>query len=369
MRFRADLKPFADAAAEAARIAPSRATIPILKHVKIEAGAGEVRLTANDLDRELETRFAATVEAAGATTVDAQSLHEALRAAPKGAEAALEMGERGAILRTGRARYTLPTLPVEDFPAIRDLGEWGPAIEIDGKRLAADLTAVSHAFSKDDHRFFLQGVFLHAGGGFDGLRLVATDGYRLMRVDLPVEAAATAAILPADSVKVFVKLAEGVDKVRLEVSRALARLTAGSTRLISKLIDGTFPDYQRVEPRDFQESALADADELRQALTRALIALDEQGHGVALDFTGEAVKLSAASADGCEAEDRLDISPASGNRAAEIRIGFQGRYLSEALSALGGDVVRFEMTDPGGPAKISNNARADRFVVLMPVRV
>ena len=361
MRFRADLKPFADAAAAAARVVAGRTTIPILSHVKLDAAGHSIRLTASDLDREIEIAFAARVETPGETTVSASALNDALRIAPKGAEVAFELGERGVTLRTGKPRYVLPVLPATDFPAMSNFGQFAAPVALDGKTFAAELAAVMHAVSTEETHYYLNGVYFH--GTDDGLRLVATDGHRLMRVDLPVKAGAAAAIVPSATVKAFLKIAEGATEVTLELSDRMARLTAGSTRLVSKLIDGTFPDYGRVTPTDFTNVAIVDSQRLRDAVQRALIACAE-GRGIALDFADQRLKIEGRSAEGGEASDEVEFE-----REACVRIGFNARYLAEAVAALGGVKARFNMGDPSGPAKITDAARNDRLIVLMPVRI
>ena len=362
MRFRADTKPFADAAAAAARVAGAGRTIPILAHAKIAAKGESVRVTACDLDREIEVELPARVEESGETTVDAAALHDALRIAPKGVEAAFETGERGVILRTGKPRYGLPVLPAADFPAMSNFGEFAAPVALDGKTFAAELAAALHAVSREETRYYLNGVYFH--GTDDGLRLVATDGHRLMRVDLPVKAGAASAILPTETVKAFVKIAEAASEVTLELSASTARLTCGATRLVSKLIDGTFPDYGRVTPSEFSHCAVAEAQALRDAVQRALVACGDSGKGVALDFAQGRLKVEAHNSDGFEAADEIEFE-----REASIRIGFNAKYLAEAVAALGGARCRFDMGDPQGPAKLSDASRNDRFVVLMPVRL
>lgn len=363
MIIRADAKTFAEAAASAARIAASRATIPILSHVKIAAADGVVTLTAGDLDREIELTFAADVEAAGETTAPAHKLADALRAAPKGVVARLEASPAALKLTAGRARYALPVLPAADFPAIGQGGEFAPAMEFPGKVLAADLGEVGHAISTEETRYYLNGVFIDAAQA-DGLRFVATDGHRLMRLDTTVASKAASVILPAESVKQFARLAASAETVSLELSARMVRLTAGAQKLVSKVIDGTFPDYGRVVPTEFIHRAEFDAAALTESLARAAVACAERGQAVALDFSDGEIGVSARNADGFEAEDRLECKGG-----ASVRIGFNAKYLGEAITALAAKRLRLEMGDPQGPAKLSDPDRGDRFVVLMPVRI
>ncbi len=364
MKFRVDSKPFAEAAASAARIVSGRVTIPILSHARIAAANGRVAITATDLDREIEISFAAEIDAPGETTVPAHKLADALRTAPKGATASFEVAEAGNVLRVGRARFTLPALPASDFPVDPAVVAFSAPFDATGKTFAADLGAVAHAISKDETRYYLNGVFFDTRGP---LAFVATDGHRLMRVTSDIEAEGPGVIVPTESVKAFIQLAEDALTVRLELSKSRARLIAGDVRFVTKLIDGTFPDYARVIPADAdlkQRATFASAD-LAAALTRAEVAQADRGHAVALRFGefGE-VKVSARNGDGAAAE---DIVPCEGD--AAIEIGFNGRYFGDALNALGAAKVSLRMSEPGGPALLVDPARADRCVVLMPLRV
>lgn len=363
MRFACDLSPFAAATAQAARIAGRHKTIPILSHVRIAAGDGEVRVTATDLDRELEARFAARVERAGVVTAPGASLHDALRAAAKDAEVVLETDAQGLVLRTGRPRFKLPRFDPEDFPDFTVATNFQPPLDLDAKAFAADLSAVAHAISTEETRYYLNGVFFHGLG--DKLAMVATDGHRLMQIRLAQPGGEAKAIVPADSVKVFADLAKTVERVKLELGDRTARLTAGATTVVTKLIDGTFPDYARVIPdlAQVRHSAQLDAEALKAALTRATVIASERGYSVTLAFDEDELTLRSRNGEGGEAEDALPFE-----RQAQITLAAQARYLREALDALGAARPVFEFIDPGSPIRICDPDREGRLVIVMPTR-
>lgn len=363
MRFRAALKPFAEAALAAARTAATRETIPVLTHVKLAAAGDEVRLTATDLDREIELSAPATVEEAGETTVKAQKLADALRVAPKDAEVfVVDEGAGSLKLSTGRPRYVFPTLPTADFPSFAKLVDFAAPLEFAGKALAAMLTQAGHASARDATRPMLEGVYLHAAA--EGLRFVGCDGFRLMVIESGVASSGPNVILPTESVKAFARAAEGVDKVLLELSPSLARLTAKTTQLVSKLIDGTYPDYPRIVPQDFVHRAEFEAEEMSAALARADVGMVGDRPSLALDFDVDAIKLDASGSDHFAVSDRVAFEGE-----ASIKIGFRMRDLREAIGALDGERLRLEINNAQGATKLSAPLKRGRFVVLMPDRL
>jgi DNA polymerase III subunit beta len=363
MRFRAELKPLASAAAAAAKIAETRQMIPILTHAKVEAFAdGTVRLTATDYDREITITVPADVEAPGAVVIQAARFSDALSAARPGAEVFLCREADAATLRTGRTRYTLPMLPPEDFPAIGEVAEFPPSIKLPGKIFAETLRRTSHAASVDKTRNYLNGVLFD--GRPDGLRLVASDGFRLMRSDLGGTPNVRSVILPCDSVPAFVRLAEGVEEVELEISDRLARLSGGSQRILTKLVEGTFPDYDRLTPSDFKFCAHLDADEFASALKRVHIGTDSERPWLELVFARDGLKLEAKGQAGLRATDQIDCECDF-----ELRVGFVGKKLVEAMENLDAERIRFETNGPTGPSKLSAPLKPGSFVCVMPQRI
>ena len=349
----------------------SGTTIPILGCVKLVAKDDALALTTSDLDAQASTRAPAKVTRPGGVCAPFRALADIVRHLDKDADMSLAVEDDKPSLRvvSGRSRFTLPTLPVEDFPDFGDLGE---TVELmfDAKALAQTLECVAVAVSTEETRYYLNGIYLHAHE--DGLRAVATDGHRLIRRDLPSQELSTktfaAVILPTAAVKDMRRLAAEAAKDEtawLASDGKRVAFTLSQARLVSKVIDGTFPDYTRVIPEHGAIRAEVETAALSRAVTRALIACGKNARSGALDFADARLTLSAHDADGISASDEIDAALDG----APIRIGFNLRYLAELIPALAGERLALRMTDPQGPAVLFDPADATTLGVLMPLRV
>jgi DNA polymerase-3 subunit beta len=366
MLFQTPVAAFLEALAPVARVVDARTTIPILSHVRLIARSGELWLTASDLDREAEARLELNVEAEGETTISASKLVEIARSLPKAATLRFTVDERPgvAVLTSGRARFTLSTLPASDFPALGD-APFPCAFRWPAQKLAEDWACVSHAISSEETRYYLNGIHLCAPHG--RIVVVATDGHRLARIETDIEAPELSPIIvPTATVKEIIRRAGALDKeAHLDFQAAPTRLRvkSGETSLTSKLIDGTFPDYERVIPRDFRAYGEASSEAISAALARVRIAATAQSARVKFDF-GDRLKLEVGGAE-TSATDEIEIDSEGG----EMSIGFNSRYAAEAVQALDSPRVKFSLIDPGTPAHLSAPGRPDRIVVLMPLRI
>jgi len=366
------------------RVVERRNTIPILSNVLVRAEGEGLRLKATDLDIEVTETIPADVSRPGATTMPAHVLYDVVRKLPEGAQVALEMAsEAGPMqIRSGRSRFTLQTLPEGDFPDLA-AGDLPCRFQLPAGDLKRLIEKIQFAISTEETRYYLNGIYLHtveAGSkGAATLRAVATDGHRLARVELPAPKGAEGmpgVIVPRKAVAEIQKLVEDGDAaVGVELSPAKIRLTfdggegdAGSARgvvLTSKLIDGTFPDYQRVIPTGNDKRLTVEREDFAKAVDRVSTISSERGRAVKLTLEGGRVTLTVNNPDSGNATEELDAD----YEAAPLDIGFNARYLLDIAAQLEGDTALFRLADPGSPTLIQDREGAPALYVLMPMRV
>lgn len=356
----------------AVRVIERRNTIPILSNVLLRAEGAELVITGTDLDIELRSHCAAEVAMPGAITLPAGTLHDIIRKLPEAAAIALEMDpqRQAIILRSGRSRFVIQTLPESDFPDI-SAGEMSHRFEMPATDLARVIAATAFAISTEETRYYLNGVHMHATEveGAPRLACVATDGHRLARLHLPLPEGAAgmpSIIVPRKAITEIGRLVAKLDAtVSVELSATKIRLTVGNARFTSKLIDGTFPDYQRVIPSGNDKRATIDAGALADAAERVATISGERGRAVKLSLTEGMIVLAVTNPDSGEAREELDCD----YDGPPIEVGFNARYLGDLLAVLGGDTVLLKLADPGAPAILQTRDGADLLTVLMPMRV
>ncbi|HUI19723.1 MAG TPA: DNA polymerase III subunit beta [Methylocella sp.] len=361
------------------RVVERRNTIPILSNVLLHAEDQSLLLKATDLDLEVTERLGADVGMAGATTLPAHLLYEIVRKLPDGAQISLESsGEQGLLqLRSGRSRFNLQSLPESDFPDLAT-GELGHGFSITALDLKRLIDKTQFAISNEETRYYLNGIFLHTidVDGHLMLRAVATDGHRLARVEIPAPKGSSGmpgVILPRKAVAEVQKLIENPDaEVRVEISPTKARFTfgepsasSGQVVLISKLIDGTFPDYIRVIPSNNDKRLIVDRAPFAAAVDRVSTISSERGRAVKLALADSKLTLSVTNPDSGSATEELDVDYDS----SPIDIGFNARYLLDITEQLDSDTVLFKLADPGSPTLVQDRDGAAALYVLMPMRV
>lgn len=356
------------------RIVERRNTLPILSNVLLMADDRGLTLRATDLDIEVSTHVAAEVEEAGTITVPAARLHDIVGKLADGQirlEAAGDMASTVEIT-SGRARFALQALPASDYPnlAVGDL-PWAFALPAD--LVGAALEAVDFAISTEETRYYLNGVFLHATEGL--LAFVATDGHRLSlaRRDLPDGAAGMPGIIvPRKTVAEIAKLCRGNPKeARVALSDGKIRFELGDTVLLSKLIEGTFPDYGRVIPTGSTTFVTLSREEAKDAVDRVTTITAERGRAVKLtiDAAANEMRFEVENPDAGQAAETIGVTSREGDG---LVIGLNGKYLTAALEALPGAAVRMHLTDPGSPVLMTpadDPTGSRRAVVVMPMRV
>lgn len=349
-----------------------RTTIPILSNVKLVAEQSRVGLTATDMDLSLVAHEAAKVAKSGVTTVAAHTLFEIVRKLPDGSEVGIEQNGAGGevTVRAGRSVFNLPTLPADEFPAIGE-EQLGIRFTMAAADLAKLIDKTRFAISTEETRYYLNGIHFHAtkAGATSMLRAVATDGHRLARVEVALPAGAEqipAIIVPRKTVGEVRKLIDSMaGEVEVSVSPARIQFTFERAVLVSRLIDGTFPDYERVIPTSNEKLAVLRCKDFGGAVDRVATISTEKARAVKLSFTHGTVTVSAVSAETGRAVEELDADYS----AETLEIGFNARYILDMLQEIDGESVRFEMASAAAPTVVRDTADASTLYVLMPMRV
>jgi DNA polymerase-3 subunit beta len=349
-----------------------RNTIPILSNVKIEGRSGNVSFNATDMDLDIVEQVAADVSRPGATTASAHTLYEIVRKLPEGSQVELEMsGEDGHFtLRSGRSRFVLAALPVDDYPVMSG-GELPHSFVLAANELKTLIDRTRFAISSEETRYYLNGIYLHGAtsSGVAVLRAVATDGHRLARVEIPLPEGAAGIpgiIVPRKTIGELRKLLEETSlDVTVSLSESKIRFTFDSVTLTSKLIDGTFPDYERVIPTDNDKVLEVDCRAFSHAVDRVSAISTEKSRAIKLALEKGNITLSASSPENGSAVEELEAVYDS----IPIEIGFNSRYLLEILAQIEGDAARFAMADSGSPTVVREVTDSSAVYVLMPMRV
>lgn len=371
MKFTATAKAFSDAISTASRIVENRNTYPILANIHLTAESDRVTLRATDLDIEITLGFEANVESPGVTTIPAKTAADVLRKYDKAADVSFELAEDGnqATVKSGRSRISLATLSPDSFPDLKAGGS-NQRWEIAATDLKRLIDKTSFAISTEETRYFLNGIFLHVVEG--NLRAVATDGHRLARCDCPAPDGADGMpgiIIPRKTVAEIAKLIDKTDAaIIVEVSDTKLRVTTPGVTLLSKLIEGQFPDYDRVVPKNNDKRAVIDKSSLMRALDRvSTLASDRGGKAVKMALTSDAVTLEVSNPDHGSATEEL---AATFDQAEPFQIGFNARYLSDILATIDGDTIAVDLNDAGSPTLITaEGGDGTLTTVLMPMRV
>ena len=352
-----------------------RNTIPILSNVLIEAAeGGAVKVMATDLDLQVvETMNAASVETPGAITVSAHLLFDIARKLPEGSQVSLDSADNQMVIKAGRSRFKLPTLPRDDFPVIVE-GDLPTSFELPARTLAQMIDATRFAISTEETRYYLNGIFLHVSDD-DGpvLKAAATDGHRLARFTIAQPDGADGmpdVIIPRKAVAELRKLLEEAldGAVMIDLSASKVRFTLsgeGGVVLTSKLIDGTFPDYNRVIPTGNDKLLKVDPKLFFQGVDRVATIATEKTRAVKMGLDTDRVTLSVTSPDNGNAAEELAASYSSDG----FEIGFNANYLKDILGQFDTDEVELHLADAGAPTLIREDDSSPALYVLMLMRV
>jgi DNA polymerase-3 subunit beta len=356
-----------------------RNTIPILSNVLLDASdGGSLKVMATDLDLQVvENMAAASVEQAGAITVSAHLLFDIARKLQEGSQVSLETADNRMTVKAGRSRFSLPTLPRDDFPVIVE-GDLPTSFELPARTLAELIDRTRFAISTEETRYYLNGIFLHvsdepADSGGPVLKAAATDGHRLARFTIkrPDGAEGMPDVnVPRKALAELRKLLEeSLDgNVQIDLSASKIRFTLGGEGgvvLTSKLIDGTFPDYSRVIPTGNDKLLRLDPKSFYEGVDRVATIATEKTRAVKMGLDTDKVTLSVTSPDNGTAAEEV---PAD-YRSDAMEIGFNANYLKDILHQIDGDSVELHLADPGAPTLIRQDENSPALYVLMPMRV
>jgi DNA polymerase-3 subunit beta len=354
------------------RVVERRNTYPILANVLLKAGDGKLDLRATDLDIEVTESVPAMVGTAGTTSVPAHTLYEIVRKLADGAEVRLETeGGEQMLLTSGRSRFHLACLSPDSFPDLKS-GSFSHSFSMPAAALRELIERTQFAISSEETRYYLNGIYLHAleVDGVSMLRAVATDGHRMARAEVEAPAGSKAMpgiIVPKKTVSEVQKLLEGDDgDVAVEVSDTKIRFSFGGVVLLSKLIEGTFPDYERVTPKNNDKAMNVDRAAFATAVDRvSTIASDRGGKAVKLSMKEGQLELSVTNPDHGTASEELavEFEPES------FEIGFNARYLLDIIGQIRSDNAVFLFNDAGSPTLVREDGDAKALYVLMPMRV
>lgn len=350
------------------RVVERRNTIPILSNVLIRAKAQFITFKATDLDMDVTETVEGQVAEEGAITVPAHLLHDIVRKLPDGGQVTLETVSDSPLIRvsSGKSKFQLQTLPEADFPDI-SADQLPVQFALTGSDLKRLIERVQFAISTEETRYYLNGIYFHTAG--QSLRAVATDGHRLARADMasPVGAEDMPGIIvPRKAVGEITRLLENSDDlVEISLSDAKIELKIGHVVLTSKLIEGTFPDYERVIPTGNDRLMKVDKADFSHAVDRVSTISTERSRAVKIGLEKDKVEFTVTNPESGTANEALIAD----YDAAALEIGFNAKYLLDVASQIAGETIHFKFGDAGSPCLIEDSSDKSVLYVLMPMRV
>ncbi|MDX1507240.1 MAG: DNA polymerase III subunit beta [Woeseiaceae bacterium] len=342
-----------------------RQTMPILSNVLLVARDGELSVTATDLEVELVARTEVDVESGGEITVSGRKLFDICKALPDGADVSISVSGEKLGVRSGRSKFTLATLPAAEFPTVEDI-KAGQTISVPQDVLARLIEKTHFSMAQQDVRYYLNGMLLETGGAH--LRAVATDGHRLALCQAELDGAKLdeqQVIVPRKGVLELQRLMSGDGKLDVELGANHVRIQLDGIRFTSKLIDGRFPEYERVIPQDSSNQLTADKDSLRAALQRTAILSNEKYRGIRLIIRDSGVVLQAHNPEQEEAEEEVEVEYSG----EDIEIGFNVNYLLDAIGAVDSEQVTLSVVDSNSSCLVRQPGNDDSKFVVMPMRL
>ena len=345
-----------------------RQTMPILANVLLVARKGRVSITATDLEVELVANAEVTVQNPGEVTVPGRKLYDICRALPEHAEIAISLSGEKLSVRSGKSKFSLTTLPAAEFPTVEDINA-GESLQLPRTSLARLLDKTHFSMAQQDVRYYLNGLLLESGKNH--LRAVATDGHRLALCQVALGdsgAPEKQVIVPRKGILELQRLIGSGgddDDLTIELGSNHIRIQLGGIRFTSKLVDGRFPEYERVIPRDTANQVSADRQLLKGALQRTAILSNEKYRGIRLVIRKGSVTLQAHNPEQEEAEEEVEVE----YDGDDIEIGFNVSYLQDALGAIESERVTLSVVDGNSSCLMREPANDDCKYVVMPMRL
>ncbi len=357
-----------DALQAVAGIVERRHTLPILANVLMRKNGSSVEFTTSDLEIQVRT----TSELGGdagqlATTVGARKLMDILKSLPADQVVTLSSSQNKLTLSGGKSRFTLQTLPAEDFPLVNESVDFGPTFAVPMKTLKGLINQVHFAMAVHDIRYYLNGILFIAEG--KTLTLVATDGHRLAMAQAQLEAEVPSkqeVILPRKTVLELQRLLKDEDAaIEMRFANNQAKFQFAGLEFVTKLVEGKFPDYNRVIPRNHKNAVVLGRAPLLASLQRAAILTSEKFKGVRVNIEPGLLKIASSNAEQEEAKEELEIDYAGDS----IEIGFNVTYLIDVLANSTQEMVKLELQDSAASALFSLPEQPGFKYVVMPMRI
>ena len=352
-----------------------RHTLPILSNIVLSAENNELNLSSTNLDIFCSDKIDAEIVNSGEISVPAITFFEIVKRLPSGSDVILSMGDEDTelILKCGRSKFNLSTLKTEDFPILSDK-DLSTNFVISADELSRMIDKTKFAISNEETRYYLNGIFFHKAesNSIKFLRAVATDGHRLAQYDIPLPQGAeeiTGIIIPKKTVFELRKVLDDADgDVSVSLNENKIKFSFNNLKIISKVIDGTFPDYTKVIPQNNDKKFKTNNSELKNAIDRvSAVAINEETKSKAIKLTIENNKLnlSVESQSKGSAKEEIDISYSN----EKVDIGFNSRYLLDICNEVDGDEIDVNLLDSISPAIILDKTDENLFFVLMPMRI
>ncbi|MCU7847727.1 MAG: DNA polymerase III subunit beta [Candidatus Thiodiazotropha sp. (ex Lucinoma kastoroae)] len=349
-----------------AGVVERRQTLPILANILVNASNAQIQLTATDLEVELKTQTAAESTGEADFTLPARKLLDICKALPEAAPITLDISEDKVKIQSGRSRFSLSVLPACDYPVIEPTLS-NSVLTIKENILHRLIEKTQFAMAQQDVRYYLNGMLLEINQG--DIRTVATDGHRLamsQSLKSAPEDISHQLILPRKAVLELGRLLGDNDKeIKVEMSNSYIRVLLENAVFTSKLIDGRFPEYQRVMPSGSDKEVEAEKTSLRQSLTRASILSNEKYRGIRFHLKNNQLQLQAHNPEQEESEEELEVN----YQGKELKIGFNVGYLLDAITAINEEIIIIELKDTNSSALIYGKNNTDSKYVVMPMRI
>ena len=348
-----------------AGVVERRQTLPILSNVFMSLEAGQLSLTGTDLEVELVGRVPVDGDCEdGEITVPARKLVDICKSLPDGSTIEFSVSSGKAMVKAGRSRFTLSTLPASEFPSVDEQGG-DLSLEIPQAVLKRLIERTSFAMAQQDVRYYLNGMLLELKAG--RLRMVATDGHRLAlcTADDAVSVGDASVIVPRKGILELSRLLDADDTLRLVIGSNHIRAVNKQFTFTSKLVDGKFPEYERVLPKSADKTVIGERLELRQAFTRTAILSNEKYRGVRLKLSEDTLDITANNPEQEQAEEVVAVE----YQGDELEVGFNVSYLLDVLSVLDGEKIRLSLSDSASSALLEEAEEGDSLYVVMPMRL
>ena len=349
-----------------ANVVERRLTKPILGNILLSLNDGLLQMTTTDMEIEMQTQVAVDESHSGEITVQARKLMDICRSLPSDAELKFSLDENRMILKAGKSRFTLATLPAVEFPNI-EIAEELTSFTLPEGLLKTGIDRTAFAMAQQDVRYYLNGLLMEIHN--NALKFVATDGHRLAICDVPSDLAGIEdqrLIIPRKGILELSRLlSDGSGETRITLGRNFIRVTSAENSFVCKLIEGVYPDYQNVIPNTGDKNAICDRETLRQALNRVSILSSEKYRGVRMHFSDSTLVVVANNPEHEEAEDELPMEYSG----AELDIAFNVSYLIDALTACDGEQVKLNLSDANSCCLIETIPDNQSRYVVMPMRL